>query len=240
MSTPASETQAIRRTGRQALTSVEIYDRLRQMARTFRFKPGERINEIELSKALAVSRTPLREVLNQLMVEGFVTRHANKGFVGRALDPQQVFELYEFRQGLEVNIARLACARATDGEIGELEAFVQSSTDVSEDEYATRLLALDEEFHMRLARMARNGEYLRTLENLNARIYYVRWIDMRRGRRKHTQAEHMRIARALRARNEARMVGLMSAHIGQRLDQIVENIKTGFAEIYMRPDALTT
>jgi len=223
----------IRRSGKPSLSSQEIYERLRHMARTFQFKPGERINEIELAKQFEVSRTPLREVLNQLMVEGFLTRLANKGFVGRTLDPQQVFELYEFRQGLETNIARLACARATDEEIDELEAFARSSTDVSEDELATRLLALDEEFHLRIAKMARNQEYLRALENVNARIHYIRWIGMRRGRRKHTQKEHMRIVQALRARDEERMTTLLAEHIGCRLDQIVEVVKAGYAEIYM-------
>ncbi|WYX23926.1 GntR family transcriptional regulator [Achromobacter xylosoxidans] len=49
---------------------AELYNAVKAMAVSFEFKPGERINEVELARRLNVSRTPLREVLNQLMVEG--------------------------------------------------------------------------------------------------------------------------------------------------------------------------
>src|SRR4051812_29017792 len=58
----------------RTLSSDDIYDRVKEMAARFEFRPNERINEIELSRSLSVSRTPLREVLNRLMVEGFLTR----------------------------------------------------------------------------------------------------------------------------------------------------------------------
>ena len=47
---------------------AELYNAVKAMAVSFEFKPGERINEVELARRLNVSRTPLREVLNQLMV----------------------------------------------------------------------------------------------------------------------------------------------------------------------------
>ena len=59
---------------RPADSAAQIYERLKSMAMTFAIRPGERVNEVELSKALNVSRTPLREALNRLMVEGFLTR----------------------------------------------------------------------------------------------------------------------------------------------------------------------
>lgn len=223
-----------RRPARGSLSSDDIYEKLKNMATTFEFRPGERINELELAKRLAVSRTPLREVLNQLMVEGFVTRTTFKGFTGRPLDPRQVLELYEFRRGIECNTAILACQRATDKELDELEAFTKASADLSDDEDASRLCALDEEFHLRIARMTRNAEYERTLDNINGRIHYIRWIDMRRGRRVHTQSEHLGIVAAMKQRAPDQVSARMEEHITRRLDQIVEVVKAGFAEIYTR------
>lgn len=216
---------------RPARGAEQIYERTKTMAMTFAIRPGERVNEVELAKALNVSRTPLREALNRLMVEGFLTRARNKGFIGRPLDAKQVFDLYELRKVLEVSTVRIACERATDEELAELENFVKTSIDRREHENPASLLALDEQFHEHVATLTRNHEMVRSLQAINARIQYVRWLDMQK---RHTQQEHLRIVEALKARDAATAADLVEQHISRRLDQIVEVIRVGFAEIYMR------
>ena len=219
---------------RAADSAEQIYEHVKTMAMTFAIRPGERVNEVEIARSLNVSRTPLREALNRLMVEGFLTRAPNRGFIGRPLDAKQVFDLYELRRALEASIAAIACERATDDEILELERFVKSSRDRPEDTRASSLLALDEEFHERVARLTRNDEMVRALKSINARIHYFRWIDMQNGRRRYTQQEHLRIVKALKARDAPAVATLVEGHISRRLDRIVEVIRMGFAEIYMR------
>ncbi|MCW5603998.1 MAG: GntR family transcriptional regulator [Burkholderiales bacterium] len=219
---------------RSAQGAELIYDRIKTMAMTFAIRPGERINEVELSRALKVSRTPLREALNRLMVDGFLTRSPNRGFIGRPLDAKQVYDLYELRIALEKATVRIACERASDEELAELDRFVKASKDRPEDANAASLLALDEQFHERVAGLTRNQEMVRSLKAINARIHYVRWIDMREGRRQHTQQEHLRIVKALRERDARKAATLIDGHISRRLDQIVDMIRVGFAEIYMR------
>ena len=219
---------------RAADSAQQIYERVKTMAMTFEIRPGERLNEVEIAKSLNVSRTPLREALNRLMVEGFLTRAPNRGFTGRPLDAKQVFDLYELRRALEASIAGIACERATDEELLELERFVKASKDRPEDTNASSLLALDEQFHERVAQLTRNQEMVLAVKSINARIHYFRWIDMRNGRRRHTQQEHLRIVKALKERDAAVVMHLMTGHISQRLDRIVEVIRMGFAEIYMR------
>ena len=219
---------------RAADSAAQIYEHVKTMAMTFEIRPGERVNEVEIARSLNVSRTPLREALNRLLMEGFLTRAPNRGFIGRALDAKQVFDLYELRRALEGSIAAIACERATDEELLELERFVKASKDRPEDTNASALLALDEQFHERVARLTRNEEMVRALASINARIHYFRWIDMRNGRRRHTQQEHLRIVKALQSRDAAAVTKLMSGHISQRLDRIVDVIRMGFAEIYMR------
>lgn len=216
---------------------AELYSAVKAMAVSFEFKPGERINEVELARRLNVSRTPLREVLNQLMVEGLLTRSVNRGFIARLLDAKQIHSLYEYRAVLEAGIVRAACERASDEELVALRAFVERSRDVPEDSDATRLLELDEAFHLMLARHTRNDEFVRALESVNARIHFVRWIDMQQGRRSHTQGEHMRIVEALERRDIDVLPDMMRSHIGRRLDQITDVIRTGFSTIYMRDQA---
>ena len=67
------------------------YERLKRMAIGYHLKPGERLNEGELAKQLGVSRTPLREALNRLAMEGFLRFSPGKGFFCRELDPKGVF-----------------------------------------------------------------------------------------------------------------------------------------------------
>jgi DNA-binding GntR family transcriptional regulator len=219
---------------RSADSAEQIYEHIKTMAMTFTIRPGERVNEVELARSLNVSRTPLREALNRLMVEGFLTRAHNRGFIGRPLDAKQVFDLYELRRALEASIVAIACERATDDELAELERFVKSSKDRPEDANASSLLALDEQFHERVARLTRNEEMVRAVKSINARIHYFRWIDMQNGRRRYTQQEHMRIVKALKARDVPTAANLIEGHISRRLDRIVDVIRMGFAEIYMR------
>jgi DNA-binding GntR family transcriptional regulator len=219
---------------RAADSAEQIYERVKTMAMTFEIRPGERVNEVEIAKSLNVSRTPLREALNRLMVEGFLTRAPNRGFIGRPLDAKQVFDLYELRRALEGSIVTFACERATGQELLELERFVKASKDRPEDTNASSLLALDEQFHERLARLTRNEEMVRALKSINARIHYFRWIDMQNGRRRYTQQEHLRIVKALKERDADTARELLQGHISRRLDRIVEVIRMGFAEIYMR------
>jgi len=220
--------------GRAADSAEQIYERVKTMAMTFEIRPGERVNEVELAKSLNVSRTPLREALNRLLVEGFLTRAPNRGFIGRPLDAKQLFDLYELRRALEGSIVALACERATDGELVELERFVKASKDRPDDTDASTLLALDEQFHEHIARLTRNQEMMRALNSINARIHYFRWIDMQNGRRQQTQQEHLRITKALKERNARAAAKLVEGHISARLERIVEVVRIGFAEIYMR------
>ena len=70
-----------------------VYQTLREMAVDFRLKPGERINEVALARALGASRTPLREALNRLVSEGFLTFEPGRGFFCRKLMVKDVYEL---------------------------------------------------------------------------------------------------------------------------------------------------
>lgn len=210
-----------------------VYEQVKAMAVTYRLRPEERLNEVELSRSLGVSRTPLREALNRLAAEGFLMATVNRGYTVRPLDPKRVLTLYEYRAMLEVGALRLACERASNEALAELAAFAARSRDEpDDDEHALDLLTLDEQFHESLARLSDNEEMVRSLRSLNERVRFMRWIDMQNGRRTGTQDEHMMIVRQLQARDADAAAALMQTHIARRLDQITDMIRAGFAEIY--------
>ena len=210
-----------------------VYDQVRLMAMTYQFRPGERINEIELSTRLNVSRTPLREALNRLVAEGFVTTLTNRGFFGRLLDATEIHDLYEFRCLLEQSIIRLACERATDAALDELEQFARTRP-AGEHSVSIEALRHDEEFHLRIARLTGNGEFVRALASVNSRIHFVRWIDLRR-RPHHDGSAHSKIVSLLRQRDPEACADYLGAMIRRRHDEIVDVIRTGIAEIYIGP-----
>jgi len=210
-----------------------IYDRIKVMATTFRLRPGERINEVELARRLGVSRTPVREALNRVAAEGFLVATPSRGYTVRTLDAQQILALYEYRATVELGIVRAVCKRATDDELAALLELAELHRDEPEtDGQAIRLLWRDEEFHERMAALTGNAEFQRSIRSINERIRFARWMDLR-SRRSLTHNDHPDIVRALIARDLARVEALMARHIDHHLDHLIELTRRGYAEIYM-------
>ncbi len=208
-----------------------VYDHVKQMAMTYAFRPGERINEVEVARKLGVSRTPVREALNRLSSEGYLMISPNRGFYGRLLDATEIYNLFEFRCSLEQSIIRLACQRATAAELSELEAFARTTKPEEGQPPTPERLRNDEEFHMRLARMTHNVEFERALEAVNGRIHFVRWIDLKK---RGTGADgHARIVRLLKQRDPEKCAAHIENLVKRRYEEVVEVIREGVVEIYV-------
>lgn len=204
------------------------------MAVTYQFRPGERINEIELAGRLKISRTPLREALNRLVSEGFLTILHNRGFFGRMLEPKEIFDLYEFRCEIEQTIARLVCVRASDEALVELGEFARQRPS-DDDARSLEALKHDEAFHLRVAALAGNREFVRCLDGINSRIQFVRWIDLKAAPYPCDNA-HYKLVQLLRTRDPEACSAFVGVTIRRRYDEIVQFIRTGIAEIYVGPE----
>lgn len=216
---------------REESVAESVYERVKTLSISFDLLPGNRINEIELAERLGVSRTPLREGLNRLVSEGFLTIQPGKGFFRRPLDAKEIFDLFELRQSIEVTAAPIAIQRASNAAIGQIRDFLEvSKADVPSRTIAD-LVELDESFHEQLMALTGNEEMLRVLKNVNARIRFVRWIDME-NKRATTQGEHIAIIEAIAHRNTAEAVHLLAGHIEKRMDQVTAAIREGYARIY--------
>ncbi|WP_420995151.1 GntR family transcriptional regulator [Cupriavidus sp. 30B13] len=211
----------------------QVYDKLKRMSVGYDFKPGERLNEGVLASALGVSRTPLREALTRLTTEGLLRFSPGKGFFCRDLDVQEVFSLYEMRKIVEIEALRLSLERAKDEDIDALLAFLDNTGPEPGDRTVEELVRLDETFHEGLMAMSGNVEMLRVLKNINARIRFVRWIDMERCDRRKSQNEHREILLGLKARDAERCLPILGKHINRRYDEISSALKEGYAQIYM-------
>ena len=123
--------------------------------------------------------------------------------------------------------------RAKPDDIAALLSFLDETGPDPGERSTVDQVSLDEAFHEKLMAMSGNAEMLRVLRNVNARIRFVRWIDMDRINRTHTQLEHRQVLLALQAGREAECTEILERHIDRRLDEITSAIKEGYAQIYM-------
>ena len=150
-----------------------VYEALRRMAADFACKPDQRINESALSEVLGASRTPLREALNRLVAEGFLTFASGQGFFCRPLSPEKVLELYHLRCAVECEALRRGVETASASEIAALCAYLdQTEPAYGAESDLSALLEMDEGFHIGLVGLSGNDEFLRLSRNGNDRIRY--------------------------------------------------------------------
>lgn len=137
-------------------------------------KAGARLAEAELCARFDVSRTPLREALKALSVEGLVPLQPNRGATVAPLDPVRLRDLFEAKGAIEHFIGLNAAVRASDADIADLqrlhERLVAAEAAVDPETYTV----LNEAFHLLLARLAGNAELLKVYERLQQNILRAR------------------------------------------------------------------
>ncbi|WP_170419326.1 GntR family transcriptional regulator [Ruegeria atlantica] len=211
----------------------DIYDQVKAMAVSFRLRPGDRLNEVALSKELGVSRTPLREALNRLVAERLFDFRPGQGFFCRPLDAQSVFDLFELRQIIESAAARSACEKASDADLQSLRDELYTTgidiTGLTVEEAVNR----DEAFHLGIAKLSGNNELVQTLTRINERIRYIRWVSMSLDRVQRSKDEHKRVMQALLDRDADSAAHVLGAHISKRMDQVQDAVRHGISNIYM-------
>jgi len=219
--------------------SVEIvYEKLKNLAIDYYFKPRKRINEVELSQQFGVSRTPIREALNRLAKEGFVYFKPNKGFYSRDMTPKGVHELYELRSIIEQSSFRLACLRASDEDIEKTaqiwEINCQNLPDLTKIKDWTPVAIIDEKFHMAIAKMANNSRLYETLDGLNALSRFFRRIDLETPeRRNNAYNEHIEIIKALRNRDIEHGIILMEKHVYLSSQHAISVTKESLSRVFI-------
>ncbi|CAH0193798.1 GntR family transcriptional regulator (plasmid) [Rahnella aquatilis] len=226
----------IKKKSRSADSVEKVYEKVKGMAIDYYFRPGERVNEVELAAQLGVSRTPVREALNRLAKDGFMNFVPNRGFYSRDLTPEGVRELYEVRMVIEQSTFRFACLRATDEEIATTTAIweeVSQHRPAQTEQDWAKIAEIDERFHMEIAHISHNSRLYEMLDSLNSLSRFFRRIDLETPvRRNNAYDEHVEIIAALRQRNIEKGVVLIEQHISLSAEHAVEVTKEGLARIY--------
>jgi DNA-binding GntR family transcriptional regulator len=211
--------------------------RLRTMIVRGELAPGQSLGEADLSDALGISRTPLREALKQLASEGLVELRLNHSAVVAPFRRAELTELFEAVSGIERCAAELAALRMEGADFERLEA-LQDKIEWHHRRGELRdYFQVNQQIHSAIVGFARNAVLKATHEALLARAERARFFALSvLGRWDESVREHQEILAALKRRDAAR-AGQMLAHHVRRTGEIVAETLDNTPEDAAVPDA---
>jgi len=217
-----------------AATSVErAYEFLRRVAVEFELKTGERLNEGEIARRLHMSRAPVREAMNRLVTQDLLVTVPNQGFSCRRLSASEVVALYEVRADLEAGAVERLAPAAVARAAAELEPMSAAMRRGARKAGLEDLVDQDESFHLRLAELGGNLERMGMLGVINARIRFVRRINLEDPRRmKRSLEEHAAIVESLRAGDPAEASRRLRRHLALSAEDAAAFVNQALTRIY--------
>lgn len=200
-------------------TPADIYRQLKDLILGFVFYPGTRVTENELADRFHVSRTPVREALQRLAAEGYVTILPKQGCFVRDIDIEEINQYYDVRIGLEMRVLELACLAMPDSQLSKLAVAWEPAQVPHEPPPVATMVARDEGFHLALAAGTGNEVLAGYLKDVNEHIHIVRRLDFTDATRiEQTYREHHEVAQRLLARDLDGAKLLLERHIRKSAD----------------------
>ena len=186
---------------------------------------GEKLCELTLTKELGVSRTPVREALCQLELEGLVTLVPNKGAVVNAVSPQNIKDIYSIRALIEGLAAKWAAERITKEELEAIEEVVELMKIYTERNDVERLVRIDSKFHTLIFHASKSRPLINILDPLHQYVLAGRKMSFQKpGRTKKASKEHEDIYKAILDRNPDLAESLTIKHIKNAEKNLTGNI----------------
>ncbi|TPE50955.1 GntR family transcriptional regulator [Amaricoccus solimangrovi] len=193
---------------------VRIREALENAIVDGRFAPGAKLDPEALAREFDVSRTPIREALQQLEASGLVRVAAKRGTFVSEWSPEELAERFEMMAEVEASCARLAARRITDTELAELEALHASCHRLAEAGDIDAYYAENSAFHHCLYRATHNAFLAREAGRLHAMLQPYRRMQLQvRNRLGRSFDEHEAVVRAIRAGDDAAAGEAMRDHV---------------------------
>ncbi|GAB4393127.1 MAG: GntR family transcriptional regulator [Kiloniellaceae bacterium] len=176
--------------------------------------PGQRLDELAISKRFKVSRTPVREALRALAASGLVAHEPRIGAIVARPTVGEIVELFELVGELEAVAARLACERMTEVSRARISQTYEACRDAALSGDANEYLAKNDEFHKAIQESAENNALSAQIDALNNRLApYRRFITFQRERKETAEREHEVLAEALLAGDGDAAAKAMRDHV---------------------------
>ena len=192
------------------------YAQIKQKIFDLEMMPGDLISEGNLSKLIAVSRTPLRQALQQLQHGGFIKAIPKIGWQVTPIDFNKLDEFYDFRILIESNAVKDLCGLDKSNPILKDLQKIWLTPKSKRNFKTLDVGVLDEQFHFSLVKASGNELMLKTHTEITERIRIVRRLDFTKNERINaTYDEHGQILKAIVAGNVNLAQKLLKTHIEQ-------------------------
>lgn len=200
----------------------QVFDKIRSDILNGKYKRGEELVESSIGKELGISRTPVREAIRQLELEGLVQLVPNKGAFVTGISEKDVRDIYLIRARLEGLAARMAAKNITPELLDAMEETVVLSEYHAKKEHYEQVCEMDSKFHKLLYKASGSRILEHTLTDFHQYVQRVRMASiMKKRRMEKSNDEHDAILTAIREHDEEKAELVSTRHISNT----VENLK---------------
>lgn len=214
-----------------ASLTERTYQLLRRDILSCVLEPGSEISEADVAERLAVSKTPVREALGRLRVEGFVKTFPRRGYQIVPLTIADMDELFDVRSIVEGGCGELAAERISADELNRLDELADASYDRSTNANLDKFISANRDFHLAIARATGNTRLwelvFKQLDELE-RFFYIG--ARKRDINTEVHTDHHRIVEVLRRRDPIAARRIMIEHNEVTRRGLFDVIATGSRE----------
>ncbi len=202
-----------------------VFHTLRQSILTGELKPGERLMEIHLADKLGVSRTPIREAIRKLELEGLVTMIPRRGAEVAQITEKNLKDVLEVRRALDALAVELACDRIREEQLEKLKAACDHFEEETRKGNANQVAQADVALHDIILEAGGNDKLIQMISNLSQQMYRYR-LEYVKDESHYAQLilEHRRIYEAIRLRDKEGGARAMKEHIDNQEKAVIRMI----------------
>ncbi|MHA6345684.1 GntR family transcriptional regulator [Roseivivax sp. CAU 1761] len=208
--------------------AVRLAEALRAKILEGELPEGEKVREVALTQEFGVSRTPLREAMKMLAAEGLIELIPNRGAIVSRQSEAELAEAFPVLAALERLAGEFAARNATEEDIARIEEMTEQLRGTVEAGDRHAYFQLNYAIHSFILTAGRNQTLMRTHSTVATRIYRARYqANLSKARWQTALDEHREIARALRARDAARLGALLHDHLMATLASVIAGRSPG-------------
>lgn len=203
------------RVARHGSLRTEVYRRLRDDILQGRYSTGTALTEAQISQEMGVSRTPVREAISQLTLDGLVSSTPNKSIVVQGFNAKDIRDLFDVRRTMEAMAAARAAEQMSDEQISELQTIYDREVRRTASESpAGEIQDLDSAFHEMIFQGSGSKILGNILTSISIYTRHARLVSLASpGRSKKVLAEHAKIMDAIRSHDSIAAARAMREHI---------------------------
>lgn len=203
-----------------------VFNTLRKAILTGQLKPGERLMEVHLASRLGVSRTPIREAIRKLELEGLVIMIPRRGAEVARITEKSLKDVLEVRRALDALSVELACDRITQEDISRLLEACRAFERAVREGDASVIASEDVALHDIIVEATGNVRLQQLVNNLSEQMYRFRFVYIKEeSQHDNLIAEHREIYESIVSRDKERAAAAARLHIDNQERSIIRQIR---------------